>query len=242
LHVIARLPRLESLHFDGEELLIEDIEPLAAAKSLKNVHTWVAATSEERQAFEVAHPMLHVEWCDWQSPSFNPRIPFSDPQYVLEVLLARWRNEDGAGDPELPDLDLRDVRFTRQRLERIPTSSFPTVNHIFFGEVDSNETALDLIAACPNLIQVEAKTVPFNGNDLVHLATHPTIAELRLHYSSLRFPQFMDLTNMRKLESIYTDLSDAPDDEVKQINEVHWEAIRRLAAKRASGDDRHSGK
>jgi hypothetical protein len=74
-------------------------------------------------------------------------------------------------DPERDDefvdrLDFSNVRLTRERIRRIPYESFPQVESVTFGEVDSAATAVELLHRCGPLRELDARRVPLTARDL----------------------------------------------------------------------------
>src|SRR5262249_36182389 len=101
MRYIARMPRLETLHLGGRDLLVEDLQVLDSCRTLKTVYLLLPATESERSAFTQSHPRLQIRWADphnfdtFMSP---PRFLDDDPRCVAETLFRRWRLEDSHQD------------------------------------------------------------------------------------------------------------------------------------------------
>jgi hypothetical protein len=217
---LAQRPNLKRLQICSPDLLIEDIVPLAHSKSLEVVALSIPATADEIAAFKVRHPR---QFFDWPTEEFNGDSLLAnsaEQQSVCDSLDRRWQREDGSSQAEntdhfsdtflclssafadpsgkcVTDLDFSRVRLTLERLRRIPFNSFPQVESVVFGEVDSVATVMELLRRCGSLKKLDARRVALSAKDLSELSFQED-ASLDLQQGPLSVPDLCAFARKHK--------------------------------------------
>jgi hypothetical protein len=200
---LAQMPHLAILHLRGSDIVIEDLEPLAMSPTLKSLSLEITATSAERQSFEQAHKNLRVVWNIYDSwPGIEREA--SEPLEVAQVLIKRWKAETEATDSESnrESLDFANFQLTLARLRRLPREIFAHIEVIDLGGVDSPATALELIDVCPKLRYLDARMVPFSGNDIERIAKKSSLESLWLQQGQATATDFCKLALLPELYSL----------------------------------------
>lgn len=235
---LARRPNLEFLQIWDADLLVEDIQPLTRSQTLKKLDVSICATYEEQEAFNARHPNLDIKWDTGSidGPD-DPGVREAVKEAVCDALFKHWQKEDHYAndearctsflgiemiqDDEAPEndplhkitrLDFSEVRLSRKRLDRIPIKSFPDVDSVTLGLVDSVDTAMQLLRRCGPLRELDARYVPLTMEGLRTLSLQQPENWLYLQQGSLTVDDFCQIARTFKPQLVIYGSSFTPAD------------------------------
>jgi hypothetical protein len=206
LEVLATLQNLQTLQFNGKNLLVEDLTLLERFPSLKTVQLNISATNEEMEEFQATHPRFRLVWDEEQC---------LDPWNAMQARLARWRGEvelprphsvgfGGRSAEDRDHLDLTGFLLTKERLTRLP-KDLSEINSVFFGDVDTPATAVELLSRCGPIQSLNARRVTLSKQDFDQInfrANKRRDLDLSLQQGDMSVEDFCWLAKKLKLSSL----------------------------------------
>ena len=159
---LSKLSNLKHLEFSGAGIFIEDLEPLEHLDKLKTVKLAITATCEELDDFQTKHSRLIL--------LDRPILPFQPVD--SDVIMARFeRATNGQLSPAASreGFTIDNALLQRQHLtfleDEILSRYISQITSLELGEVDSRETALELIKSCQSLSNLTVPQVTFSIED-----------------------------------------------------------------------------
>lgn len=235
LQRLCGLRFVESIRCYRSDLLIEDMDALAAIPTLKEIDvSGVLATIDEQHAFRDAYPRLVVK-CDEPSRSrFETRG--IDPWEVAHARLMRWRHEDSVQLDEPYDheysLDFRGIRLKPERLLKLQPV-LAAAKHLRFDKGTAIPAVIELLCECPNVKAFEAVGLPANRELLEYMAGLPALDQVDISQGTASAEDFLQLQRLKEFFSLNLYETTLPEEELsKLLDELnrrgHAEAYRGL--------------
>lgn len=214
---------LENIRCYRSDLLIEDMDAIAAIQTLKEIDvSGVLATIDEQHAFRGAHPRLIVK-CDEQDRS-TEETRGVDPWEVACARLVRWRDEDsvtlGVSYEQRHALDLRGIELKTERLLKLqPVLS--SAKHLSFDKSAEIPAVIELLRECRNVTTINAIGLPTNRELLKSLIRLPTLSEVELSQGTASVDDLLQLNQLKNLYSLELyEVSFTQDETVRLADEL----------------------
>jgi hypothetical protein len=199
------------------DLLIEDLEPVAAIKTLKEINLrGIMATLEEQLRFRKAHPNL-VVLC-------NERASEAEDEWtVAQHRVLRWRVADSGTTGERNEsdesLDLRGVRLSEERLEKL-APVLPAIRSLQMDRVTAGPAAVKLLRRCPKLESLDATGLPADRDLLQRLAEMPNLAHIEVSQGTASFEDLQQLEKLKNFNIVFLYEATLTEDEASELQHV----------------------